>query len=86
MCQGSLNGVSRKFPRRFSKFPECFKKGSRVFHNSGKGISRQIDGSFKGVFSEIHGYLKEFQREFQESFKGILRVFQGSFKGGPTKF
>ena len=30
-----------------------------VFEESSKGVSRKIEGCFKGVFSEFKGYLKE---------------------------
>ena len=47
----------------------CFKKVSRVFQ-----------GSFKGVSGKFQGCFKEVPRVFQGGFKGVLRKFQGYFK------
>ena len=41
------------------------------------GVSRKIEGCFKGDFSGFQGYLKEVQRNYRE----VSKVFQGSFKG-----
>ena len=53
-----------------------FKKVSRVFHKSFKGVSTKIEGCSKRVFSGFQGYLNEFQREFP----GVPRMFLGCFK------
>ena len=71
------------------KIKGCYKevlreKFSTVFYKSFKGVSRKIEGCFRGVFSGLQGYLKEFQRKsfkfarvFQESLKDVLKIFLG---------
>ena len=58
--QWCFKGVSRKFSISFN-----FKKFSRVFQESFKGVSRTIEGHSRRVLSGFQGYLKEIQREFQ---------------------
>ena len=41
------------------KFELRFKEVSRVFKESLKGVSRKIEGCFKGAFSGFKGYLRE---------------------------
>ena len=66
---------------------------------SKKGVSRKIEGCFKGDFNGFQGYLNEVQRNFREVpkvFQGSLnflgcfnefsRVFQGRLKGVSRKF
>ena len=70
------------FNKLSRKFQESFNKVSRF-----KGVSKKIEGCFKGDFSGVQGYLKEVQRNFgevskvfQRSLKGVLRKFLGCFK------
>ena len=51
-------------------------KVSRIFHKSAKGVSKKIEGCFKGVFNGS----QKFQREFQVSLKCVSRVFQATLK------
>ena len=59
-----------------------FNKLSKMFQESFKGVSRKIEGCFKGDFSGFQGYLKEVQRNYRE----VSKVFQGSLKGVLRRF
>ena len=77
-------------------FQWSFKRVSRVFKRSlrgvsgkfqwsFKGVSRKIKGCFNGVLNGRHVYLKYIQTVFEGSCKGH-RCFIESFKGVSRKF
>ncbi len=56
-------------------FQEYFKKRFN-------GVSRKIEGCFKGYFSGFKGYFTEVQRNVRE----VSKVFHGNLKGVLRKF
>ena len=64
------------------KFPWCFKKDSRALQKSVESISRVFQESFKGVSTNIEGVPSILSMVFQE----VSKKFQGSFKSVLRKF
>ena len=71
---GKFQCCFKKFQRSFKEVSRVFKE--RVFHESFKGVTREIEGYFMGDISGFQGSLKELQREGSKVFQGCSRKFQ----------
>ena len=69
-----FNKLSKKFQGSFKRVLAKFQWYFQI--HSFKGVSRKIEGCFKGDFSGFQGYLKEVQSNFRE----VSKEFQGSLK------
>ena len=92
VCQGSCNGVLRKFHGRFREVTWMFlsqraKGVSRRFLGCFNEVSRTFQDSLKGVSQKLPRCFKKISRMCQERcFKKVSRVLQGGFKGVSTNF
>ena len=86
VCQGSCNGVLRKFHGRFREVTWMFlsqraKGVSRRFLGCFNEVSRTFQDSLKGVSQKLPRCFKKISRMCQErSVKGVSRKFQGCYK------
>ena len=64
----------------FLKNFKCDSRGSKIH---AKGVSRQLQGSFKDVLWKFQGWLKKVSSVFREnvtkSFKGVSKMFLRNF-------
>ena len=96
VCQGSSNGVSRKFPRSFKevsrvlqecfkgiwrKFQGCFKADWRAFVRSFQWVSRVVKRNSKGISMKFQMCFNSVSRKFQGCSKKSFRMFHGRLKG-----